>query len=132
MSEPGSRVWGCVRFGVAFSLLLLVGCDEAPSDPIDSARDTIASAPNDPAPRVALARIYLEHGRGDLAEALIDQAIERGADPDQLLPERAEALPADTFTWDRPLAENDASNGVPSPGRAVSATGPTSARPANP
>jgi hypothetical protein len=79
----------CLAIAIA---LLLAGCTRPPADPVESARHAIEIAPNEPAPRVVLAGLYLESGRGDLAEVLLDQAIERGADPAELLPQRAEAL----------------------------------------
>jgi hypothetical protein len=82
----------CIRLMVALTALLVAACGEGPPDALAAARQAIESAPNDPAPRVALARLYLDQRRGDLAEVLIDQAIERGANARELLPERAEAL----------------------------------------
>ncbi len=78
--------------------LIIAACSEAPQDPIEIVRHEIEVAPDDPAPRVALARLYLAQGRGDLAEVLIDQAVERGASATDLLPERAEALRLDGKT----------------------------------
>ena len=77
---------------VALLAILLAACNAEPLDPVSAARQAIESAPNDPAPRLALARLYLKQGRGDLAEVLIDQAIKRGADGVELLPDRADAL----------------------------------------
>ncbi len=81
-----------MRSTAAVIALLLAACTETPADPLAAARQAIESAPSDPAPRIVLARLYLDQGRGDLAEVLIDQAIERGTPARSLVPERAEAL----------------------------------------
>lgn len=78
---------------LTFALVVLVsGCQDATDDPITTARAEISAKPRDPAPRIALARLYLSQSRGDLAVVLLDQAIQRGANPEDLLPDRADAL----------------------------------------
>jgi hypothetical protein len=56
---------------LALCVLMISACSDAPQDPIEIARRQIEVAPDDPAPRVALARLYLAQGRGDLADVLI-------------------------------------------------------------
>src|SRR5262245_24476636 len=103
-------------------LLLFCACHEAttPAQHIETARElasrgqleaaiqeinkAIELAPDDGALRRTQAELYLDAGRGDLAEVSIEQALRRGVEAESVIATKARALVVQR-AWERVLAE---------------------------
>ena len=98
------------RFVSVLFLSLLVACGSSlpDEDPLDRARqlhsagqpeqavsalhEAIRSRPEDPEARLLLAEVYLDLEQGDVAQASLSQAVERGLEPRRALLPGASAL----------------------------------------